>query len=556
MSWQKRQAAYIPMKHRYLGVSSKQLSYQMVTQELAGVLQAKGNALIAPNAKQHLHALKQMGFTDVTFTHDPLLAAYLLDANDDMQPRLQQLSQQHLNAQLSTRKQLCKSGKQEEAFAQLDIQQAAHYSGQQAQAAWLLSQKMQNALTQHNLQRLYSQLEMPLQHVLQYMESTGVLLNTVHLQQLGKQLATELQQYQQQAWDMAGCTFNLASPQQVGQVLFDKLKLQQSKTGKTGPSTDASVLQQLAKTHPLPQLLLQHRHLAKLKSTYIDALPQLVNPHTGRLHTRFNLFVTATGRLSSSNPNLQNIPVRTPEGMQIRRAFVADAGDVLIALDYSQIELRILAHLSRDPVLINSFEQEEDVHQRTASEIFSVNMQAVDSSQRSIAKTINFGLMYGMGAFRLSRELHIPQARAKEMIERYYERYKGVAHWQQEVIKQAKQTKQVHTLWGRLRQLPHIASGNRVLASRFERFAINTPVQGTQADIMKQAMLDAHTALLSFPKARMLLQVHDELLLQAPQPQAQQVCDAIQTAMTQAAKLCVPLTVNTAIGMSWADLSK
>ncbi|MEM7589679.1 MAG: DNA polymerase I [Myxococcota bacterium] len=557
LSWQQGQAVYIPLKHRHLTASSTtQLSPHMVVQQIANVLRTQGVSLVAADAKQHLHTLKQMGFTNVTFAHDPLLAAYLLDAHDDMQPRLQQLCQQQLNAQIDTRKQLCGSGKQEQAFAQLDMQQAAHYSGQQAQATWLLLQHLQTKLQQHNLQGLYNQLEMPLQHVLQRMESIGVLLDTMQLQQLGQQFASKLQHHQQQAWDMAGHPFNLASPQQVSHVLFDKLGLQKGKTGKTGPSTDASVLQQLAKTHPLPKLLLQYRHLAKLKSTYTDALPQLINPHTGRLHTRFNLFVTATGRLSSSDPNLQNIPVRTPEGMRIRRAFVADAGDLLIGLDYSQIELRILAHLSQDPVLMSSFEKEEDVHQRTASEIFGVAMQAVDSKQRSIAKTINFGLMYGMGAFRLSRELQISLTEAKQTIERYYERYKGVARWQQEVIEQAKQTKEVRTLWGRLRQLPHIASANRVLASRFERFAINTPVQGTQADIIKQAMLNADMALRAFPRARMLLQVHDELVLQAPQAQAQQVCDAIQTAMTQAAKLRVPLVVNTAIGRCWADLSK
>lgn len=557
LSWQHKQAVYLPLQHRHLSITAdQQLAHSKVVQLLGKLLQSEQIQLIAPNAKQQLHALKQMGFVDITFSHDPLLAAYLLDAHDDMQPRLQQLCQQQLHTQLLTRQQLCGTGKQQQPFAQLDIQQAAYYCGQQAQAAWLLSQQLQTKLQQHKLQTLYSKLEMPLQHLLQRIENNGVLLDTAHLRQLGRQFAQQLQQYQQQAWQMAGCEFNLASPQQVAHVLFDKLGLRQGKTGKTGPSTDASVLQQLAKIHPLPQLLLQHRHLAKLKNTYIDALPQLIHPNTGRLHTRFNPFVTATGRLSSSDPNLQNIPVRTPEGMQIRRAFIADGGDLLIGLDYSQIELRILAHLSQDPVLMSSFDKGEDVHQRTASEIFGVSMQAVDSKQRSVAKTINFGLMYGMGAFRLSRELQISLTEAKKSIDRYYERYQGVARWQQQVIAQAKQTKQVHTLWGRLRQLSHIASANRMLASRFERFAINTPVQGTQADIMKQAMLDADVALRSFPQARMLLQVHDELVLQAPQQQAQQVCNAVQTAMTQAAKLDVPLLVHTAIGSCWADLSK
>ena len=555
LSWDQAQAVYIPFAHRHLSAAaSKQLSQATVWKALAPVLNDPKRPLVVSNAKQYLHILHRMGMSAQP-QGDPLLAGYLLQAHDEDVPTLAQLCQQHLQYTLPLRQDLCGRGKKAVSFAEIPLDKAALHACAQAQATWQLSPLLEQKLEQHHLQGLYNELELPLQHVLQRMEAQGVLLNTAHLQQLGQQFGAELLALQQQAWELAGRPFNLASSKQTAELLFGQLGLQPVKATKTGQSTDAAVLQQLAPQHPLPHILLQHRHLAKLKGTYIDALPALINPRTGRLHTSFNTLVTATGRLSSSNPNLQNIPVRSAQGREIRRAFVADPGNVLISLDYSQIELRILAHMSQDPVLLHSFAHDEDVHQRTAGEIFGVPIEQVDATQRGIAKTINFGLLYGMGPFRLGKELGISTKKAKTYMERYNERYAGVARWQQQLVEKAKQTGEVRTLLGRRRVLPTITSRNHILAARAERTAINTPVQGTNADIIKQAMLQADAVLAHrFPRTRLLLQVHDELVLECPAADAQAAAKAVQDVMTNAATLTVPLVVNIGVGPCWADI--
>ncbi|MEM7495799.1 MAG: DNA polymerase I [Myxococcota bacterium] len=555
LSWNRNQAAYIPLAHRHLSAAGdKQLPQATVWRALASVLNDAKRSLVAANAKQHLHVLQRVGIGAVP-RGDPLLAGYLLQAHDDDVPTLAQLCEQHLRHPLSPRQEVCGRGKKALSFAEIPLDKAAAHACAQARAAWQLSPLLEQTLEHHQLRGLYDELELPLQRVLQRMETCGVLLNTAHLRQLGQQFGADLLALQHQAWELAGRPFNLASAKQVADVLFGKLGLQPVKATKTGQSTDAAVLQQLAPQHPLAAILLQHRHLAKLKGTYIDALPALINPRTGRLHTCFNALVTATGRLSSSDPNLQNIPVRSAQGREIRRSFIADAGNVLISLDYSQIELRILAHMSQDPVLLHSFAHDEDVHQRTAGEIFGVSMEQVSAQQRGIAKTINFGLLYGMGPFRLSKELDISTKEAKATIERYNERYAGVAAWQRQLVEQAKQTGEVRTLLGRRRVLPTITSRNHMLAARAERTAINTPVQGTAADLIKQAMLRADAVLADrFPRARLLLQVHDELLVECPASDAQAAMEAVRDAMTNAAALTVPLVVNTGVGSCWADI--
>ncbi len=416
-----------------------------------------------------------------------------------------------------------------------------------------LNQILENKLHEEGLWSLYKDLEIPLENVLTKMEATGVLIDTELLGHMSLEFETRLRKLEGQAYELAGSTFNLASPKQVAEILFGKLGLESVKKTKTSQSTDAEVLEELSKVHELPKVLLEHRMLSKLKSTYVDALPKLVNPETGRVHTSFNQAVTATGRLSSSDPNLQNIPIRTEEGRRIREAFIAPESCVLISLDYSQIELRILAHVTGDPVMCEAFLHGQDVHQRTAAEIFEIPLGEVDSNQRRIAKTINFGIIYGMGVYKLSETLDISRQDAQKYLKKYHERYARIFSWQQDSLEAARQTGVVTTLLGRRRYIPDIKGQNKMLAARAERVAINAPIQGTAADLVKTAMIKVDALLeKEFPAIKMLLQVHDELVLECPENQADSVAKSVQKAMEQAFTLTVPMKVEYGFAKNWA----
>ena len=364
----------------------------------------------------------------------------------------------------------------------------------------------------------------------------------------------ELEELQANAFTLAKGDFNLSSPKQVAETLFEKMAIKPLKKTKTGFSTDSSVLEKLAEEYEICSVLLQHRMISKLKSTYVDALPLLVNEKSHRIHTNYNQAVAATGRLSSSDPNLQNIPIRGKEGLRIREAFIADAGKVLLSLDYSQVELRILAHMASDPVMIDSFTKGEDVHKRTASEVFEVSLEEVTKEQRSFAKTINFGLMYGMGVSKLSKTLNISRKEAESYLEKYYERYAAIYEWQDETLEKARKDLEVKTLFGRRRKLVDLVSNNHMLKMRAERIAINTPIQGTAADIIKLAMIEIEKTLKEkMPKAKMLLQVHDELIFEVPTEDALKTKEIIAPIMENVCPLKVPLLVEGGIGCSWAE---
>lgn len=546
------QAVYIPLAHNP-DLVSNQLPLAMVKEALQPFLQDPNRTILAQNAKFDRKVLEKAGFLPFAIGGDPMLASYLLDA-DQAKHNLNDLSNRYLQHQPILYEEVCGTGKAQKSFSDVPLEQALPYAAEDADLAFRLCESLENLLEKEHLSELYHTLELPFAEVLVRMEQVGITIQQEQLALMSQEFATKLLALEEQAYSIAGKPFNLASPKQVADILFTELKLKHLKKTKTGFSTDAAVLEELAHSHALPKVLLEHRLLSKLKGTYVDALPKLIHANTGRVHTSFNQAITATGRLSSSDPNLQNIPARTKEGRRIREAFIAKEGHVLISLDYSQIELRILAHLANDPVMVEAFHKGEDIHLRTASEIFSVPIAEVSKEQRGFAKTINFGLVYGMGAQRLSKTLGIPRKEAALYIERYYERYAGIYHWQAQCLENAKKTQEVRTLFGRRRRIPEFASKNQMDIKRAERIAINTPIQGTAADIMKKAMIEADHFLKTQYEdhVRILLQVHDEMVLECPISQSEQVAKQVQTIMSQAYPLCVPVVVDVGIGPNWA----
>ena len=461
-----------------------------------------------------------------------MIASYLLYA-DGVSHSLDEMSARHLNHQPIAYNELCGSGKDAISFADVPLQKATPYAAEDADLTRRLYVLLEPELKEAGIDILYHEIEIPLANVLANMEQAGIRLDAERLAKIEKVFVGEIETLEKKAWTIAGEEFNLASPKQVGKILFEKLELPVIRKTKSGPSTDAKVLQALSFQHELPDIILQHRTLSKLQGTYVTALPQLIHEDTGRIHTQFNQTVTATGRLSSSNPNLQNIPNKTAVGRQIREAFVAAPGHVLISLDYSQIELRLLAHVSGDPVLVQSFQAGEDVHARTASEIFQMPLQDVGRQERGIAKSINFGLLYGMGPHRLSQEVGITRAEAKEYIDRYFDRYQGIRVWHEKTLAKAHKDLSVRTLFGRRRMLPDLAAKNKLVIQRAERTAINTPIQGSAADLLKKAMVVAFADLRQqHPRVKLLLQVHDELVLEVPEEEA----SAVETLVTSDGK--------------------
>jgi DNA polymerase-1 len=438
-------------------------------------------------------------------------------------------------------------------FSQVPVDKAAEYSAEDADVTLRLHQVLWPQITTvPALTRVYEEIEQPLVPVLTRMEEHGVLLDRQMLRTQGNELAKRLMDLLALAHKEAGAPFNLDSPKQLGTVLFEKMHLPVLRKTPTGqPSTAEDVLEELAESYPLPKLILEHRNLSKLKSTYIDKLPEQINPRTGRVHTSYHQAVAATGRLSSQDPNLQNIPIRTPEGRRIRQAFIAPPGHMLLAADYSQIELRIMAHLSGDDGLLGAFAADRDIHQATASEVFGTPLDAVTADQRRSAKAVNFGLIYGMSAFGLSKQLGIPRGTAQEYIDLYFARYPGVKRYMEETRAQARSQGYVETVFGRRLYLPDINSRNKQFQQAAERAAINAPMQGTAADIIKRAMIAVDRMCTERGGARLIMQVHDELVLEVEAARVADVGAAVREHMMNAAALRVPLRVDLGTGPDW-----
>ncbi|MDD9855166.1 MAG: DNA polymerase I [Gammaproteobacteria bacterium] len=547
-------AAYLPLQHRYFG-APKQLPFESSLKKLRPILEDAKRPKVAQNLKYDLQVLRRHGIELAGADCDTMLLSYLLDAGNSRHD-LDTLARKHLGRATIAFSEVAGAGKNQLTFDQVDIAQAADYAAEDADITWQLHQKlMPRVAADDSLRAIFRDIEMPLVDVLARIESHGVKVDAKMLQSQSATLAGRLNDIEKEAFAAAGGEFNIASPKQIQELLYDKLGIPVlQRTPKGQPSTSESVLQQLAGEHELPRLILEHRGLAKLKSTYTDKLPELINNDTGRIHTSYHQAVAATGRLSSSDPNLQNIPVRTKEGRLIREAFVAEAGHRLVSADYSQIELRIMAHLSGDAGLLDAFNRGLDVHSATAAEVFGVNVDAVDAEQRRRAKAINFGLIYGMSAFGLARQLRIEQRDARAYIDIYFERYPGVKQYMARTVEAAREHGYVETLYGRRLNLPEINSKNAPRRQYAERTAINAPMQGSAADLIKMAMLrvDEWLAANAAP-AKIIMQVHDELVLEVAKKEVAAVSKAVAEQMAAVAKLKVPLVVDTGHGRNWKE---
>lgn len=548
------EAFYIPCGHTYVG-APVQLRREEVIARLKPVLEDPAVAKIGQNIKYDWTVFKRHGSDMAGVTFDTMLASYLLNPSKRAH-NLDQIALDFLGHKNITYAEVAGKGAKAVSFDHVVLEQAVPYACEDADITLQAYKVLAPQLEALKLMPLMDEVEMPLLRVLQQMEMTGVCLDKESLRQLSKLFDSQLRELEKEIYAVAGEPFNIASPQQLGRILFEKLMLPTVKKTKkkTGYSTDVDVLTQLAEHHELPALILRHRSLAKLKSTYVDALMEQIDPATGRIHTSFNQTVTATGRLSSSDPNLQNIPIRTEEGRQIRKAFVARPGWLLLSADYSQIELRILAHYADDAILIESFKQDQDVHARTASEVFGVATDQVSAELRRQAKVINFGIIYGMSAFGLSRELGITQKMAQSYIDHYFTRYSGVRQYMERSVAEARATQRSTTLLGRLRLLPDILSTNPALRQFAERTAINTPIQGTAADLIKVAMIRTAEELAARQlQTVMLLSVHDEIVFEVPFDELEIIKHMVPAIMENVWALKVPLKANVAWGSNWAE---
>ncbi|MDG2018137.1 MAG: DNA polymerase I [Porticoccaceae bacterium] len=547
-------AAYIPFGHDYLG-APEQLSKDAVLNAIKPILENPKIKKVGQNLKYDMSVLAQHGINLKGVAFDTMLESYVLDSvatRHDMDS----LALHYLDKQTISFTDIAGKGVSQLRFNQIALEQAGPYAAEDADITLRLHQVLwPQVQAELPLKTLFEEIELPLIKVLSRIERTGALVDDTLLFQQSQELAERLAGLETQAWDLAGQQFNLASPKQLAEILFEKLEIPVlKKTAKGAPSTKEEVLQELALDYPLPKVLLEHRSLAKLKSTYTDKLPTMINPATKRIHTSYHQAGTATGRLSSSDPNLQNIPIRTAEGRRVRQAFIAAPGHRLIAADYSQIELRIMAHLSGDQSLLKAFEQGKDIHSATAAEVFGVNLAQVTTDQRRSAKAINFGLIYGMSAFGLARQLNIGRKQAAEYIDLYFQRYPGVQNYMNQVRHSAAENGYVETHFGRRLYLPEINSRNGMRRQAAERTAINAPMQGTAADIIKLAMINVDQWLQSNQlKSRMIMQVHDELVLEVPEGEFKQVVAGVTECMESAASLHVKLVVDVGDGNNWDE---
>ena len=547
------EAFYVPCAHEYPEAPA-QLELKKVLSQLKPVLENPDIKKIGQNIKYDWMVLKRHGINLAGVMFDTMLASYLINPSKRAH-NLDQIALDFLDHKTITYKEISGKGKKEVSFAEIPLEKAVPYSCEDADITLMAYHVLMPLIDNAGLMELYNNVELPLVPVLMNMEMTGVCVDKQKLMDLSKSFEHQLEQLESMIYSMAGEEFNIRSSQQLGRILFEKLKLpvQKKTQKKTGYSTDVNVLTALADKHELPEIILRHRTLAKLKSTYTDALLDLVHPETGRIHTSYNQTVTATGRLSSSNPNLQNIPIRTDEGMEIRKAFVPRKGWTLVSADYSQIELRILAHYADDDILIEAFKNDEDIHTRTATEVFQVFPSFVTSELRRQAKVINFGIVYGMSPYGLSKELGISRKMAKIYIDNYFARYKGVKRFVDQTIRDARNTQKTSTLLGRIRLLPDINSSNKVVREFAERTAINTPVQGTAADLIKLAMIRVDVAFREGGlNSAMLLSVHDEIVFEVPPEELASVKVLVKEIMEGIWDLKVPLKVNLASGDNWA----
>jgi DNA polymerase-1 len=553
LSWKPLEAAYVPVAHAGDGVPSVELD--AVLEVIGPLLEDPAIGVVAQNAKYEDTIFRRHGVTIANLAFDPMLASYLLRA-DVRSHNLDTLAREVLGRRTVSYDEVTeKSRGHQLLFADVPVERATAYAGEDAEIALALVDAMAPRIEAAGMSSLLADVELPLCRVLTGMELAGVAVDQGLLGEMSRKFGERIAALVERAHQVVGREFNLASPKQLQEILFDELGLPKQKKTKTGFSTDQEVLETLAPMHELPALLLEHRLYAKLRNTYLDALPKLVNPETGRIHTSFNQAVTATGRLSSSNPNLQNIPIRTDQGRDIRRAFVAEPGRVLLSADYSQVELRVLAHLSGDPELVEAFRSGRDVHARTARAVFGFGPdQEVPRHERAQAKTVNFGVIYGKTDFSLAKELQIPRSEARRFIESYFELYEGVARFMDETIASAREERSVTTLLGRRRELRDIDSRNHNARQQAERMARNTPIQGTAADLLKMAMIRVDRRLRdSELGARMILTVHDELVFEVPEDAVDATGSLVREEMESAIELSVPLTVDIGVGPNWAD---
>ncbi|OYV19184.1 MAG: DNA polymerase I, partial [Methylococcaceae bacterium NSP1-1] len=547
-------AAYLPLAHDYAGVPD-QLNRTEVLKKLRPLLENPHKAKLGQNLKYDTHVLANHGITLCGIAHDTMLESYVLNSIATKH-NMDDLAKEYLGVTTIHYEDVAGKGAKQISFQEVTLEQAAPYAAEDADITLRLHQVLMAKLQQHpTLLSLYSEIEIPLISVLARIESNGVLIDAAMLAQQSLELANHIVAIEQQAHDLAGHTFNLGSPKQIQDILYDQQKLPVlKKTPKGQPSTEESVLQELAVDYPLPKLILDYRSLSKLKSTYTDKLPQQVDDKTGRVHTSYHQAVAATGRLSSSDPNLQNIPIRSEEGRKIRQAFIAPKGYKIVAADYSQIELRIMAHLSADDGLLKAFSKGEDVHRATAAEVFGVAPDQVTTDLRRSAKAINFGLIYGMSSFGLAQQLGLSRSQAQSYIDLYFARYPGVKQYMDSIRDQAREQGYVETLFGRRLYLPEIKSRNAARRQYAERTAINAPMQGSAADIIKRAMISADQWLFQEkPDAKMIMQVHDELVFEVAEDKVDQFADIIRTIMTSVADLNVPLIVDIGIGSNWDE---
>jgi DNA polymerase-1 len=543
--------AYLPLTHDYFDVP-EQLNFAATLAKVKPILENPAVKKVGQNLKYDQHVLANHGIALKGIAHDTLLQSYVFESHKTH--NMDDLAMRHLGIKTISFDEVAGKGAKQVGFNQVTVEVAAEYAAEDADITLQLHQAMYPVVqADEKLNFIYSEIEMPSRDVLFTIERNGVLIDQGMLNRQSNEIGMKLMDLEKQAFELAGQPFNLASPKQLQEILFGKLGIKPTKKTPSGaPSTDEDVLQELALDYPLPKVLLEYRGLAKLKSTYTDKLPKMINAQTGRVHTNYNQAVAITGRLASSDPNLQNIPVRTAEGRRIREAFIAPAGSVIVSADYSQIELRIMAHLSQDKGMLSAFANNEDIHRATAAEIFGCDREAVTNEQRRYAKVINFGLIYGMSAFGLAQNLNIERGAAQSYIERYFARYPGVRAYMQDTREVAKQKGYVETYFGRRLWVPEINSSNGMRRAGAERAAINAPMQGTAADLIKLAMIAVQNWIAAQElTTKLIMQVHDELVLEVPEAELDLVKTMLPQLMQNVAKLDVPLLAEVGVGSNW-----
>ncbi|MBU1061941.1 MAG: DNA polymerase I [Candidatus Omnitrophica bacterium] len=552
--WERGNAYYIAIIDDSAEGLREGIDRGYVFKALKGVLEDGNIKKIGQNIKYEKLILSRYGIDLKGVEFDTMIASYLLNPSK-MSHSLDDLAFEHFNHKMISINELLGTGKKRISMDKVPLDRVSEYSCEDSDLTFRLKEVLEKMLFEKDLDKLFEEIELPLIDVLSEMEKNGVKIDVELLKKMSVDMEKELTGIVKDIYKMAGMEFNINSPKQLSEILFEKHSLPVIKKTKTGFSTDTSVLERLSLLHPLPKEILRYRELSKLKSTYIDTLPELINPNTKRLHASFNQSVTQTGRLSSSNPNLQNIPIKTSQGRRVRKAFIAEDDRFIMSADYSQIELRILAHLSKDEELISAFEKGMDVHSHTASLIFGVDVKGVTPEMRANAKTVNFGIVYGISGFGLSRSLSIDPASAQRFIDSYFERYPRVRMYMEEKIEEARDAGYVTTLFNRRRYIPEINIGSAREKQQAERIAINTPVQGSSADLIKIAMINIYKEMKEKRlSSMMLLQVHDELVFEVPQKELEGMRELVKRGMEDAVKLCVPIEVSVKYGKNWLEM--